>query len=540
MMELERTEFIAPKRIVRCSGDFPAGSLLCGEPGAFQTLWKPPRFVLPPGAGILLDFGEELQGGIRIVLGRCSPSGFRGERPYSVRLRFGESVSEAMNEPVNHHTMHDLTVPLAPMGESRYGRTGFRFLQLDSLEPLIPLNIMDISAVRLLPPVAPAGEFHSSDALLDEIFRCCRRTVDNCIAPLIVDGAKRDRLVWMGDLYGEIRALCAFYGDHPAIRPTMEFMLDEAGESGIFNRMQPYSPYFFLALESYLTWCGGREWVSGIGAPAAAVADRMLAEWERSPGELLERGMIDWGEKSESGLVPCGYPPLLAAGAAACRRIALLMGDDRLAQRCDGVWREIRRRYVPAGRSKSAGAWAAYAGLLPPEQVCREILDRMPDEGLSTFHLDTMLVVRSRAGDTGGASALLRRYLGGMISLGATTFWEQFDLDWLENAGRIDLPPEAGKVDVHRDCGRGCFAGWRHSLCHGWGAAPAAWMLEYLLGARPVAPGFAEAEISENIPSAPEELHGSCPTPFGAIEISRRAGRIVRLRVPEPIRYRVV
>ena len=100
--------------------------------------------------------------------------------------------------------------------------------------------------------------------------------------------------------------------------------------------------------------------------------------------------------------------------------------------------------------------------------------------------------------------------------------------------------PEEGMTDVHRDRGRGCFAGLRHSLCHGWGAAPAAWMLGHLLGVRPAAPGFSEAEIVENVPAAPAELDGSCPTPFGAIEISRRGGWIVRLRVPEPIGYRMI
>ena len=42
---------------------------------------------------------------------------------------------------------------------------------------------------------------------------------------------------------------------------------------------------------------------------------------------------------------------------------------------------------------------------------------------------------------------------GKMIDLGATTFWENFDITWAENAAPIDeLVPEE-KKDIHADYG---------------------------------------------------------------------------------------
>ena len=55
-----------------------------------------------------------------------------------------------------------------------------------------------------------------------------------------------------------------------------------------------------------------------------------------------------------------------------------------------------------------------------------------------------------------------------MLDLGATTFWEDFDIAWAQNAGGIDEFPVKGKVDIHGDFGAFCYKGYRHSLCHGW------------------------------------------------------------------------
>ena len=57
---------------------------------------------LPPGAWILLDFGRELHGGVRLDVPTTTPKG----SPL-VRVRFGESVSEAMGLPDQDHAIHD-------------------------------------------------------------------------------------------------------------------------------------------------------------------------------------------------------------------------------------------------------------------------------------------------------------------------------------------------------------------------------------------------------------------------------------------------
>lgn len=87
--------------------------------------------------------------------------------------------------------------------------------------------------------------------------------------------------------------------------------------------------------------------------------------------------------------------------------------------------------------------------------------------GLSTF-MSYFILTAIASKDKKLAVRIMKDYYGKMLALGATTFWEDFDVSWAENAGRIDVFPVKGKVDIHGDFGAFCYKGYRHSLCHGW------------------------------------------------------------------------
>ena len=105
-----------------------------------------------------------------------------------------------------------------------------------------------------------------------------------------------------------------------------------------------------------------------------------------------------------------------------------------------------------------------------------------------------------------------------MLDLGATTFWEDFNLDWLPEAAGIDeLVPE-GKKDIHGDFGAYCYKGFRHSLCHGWASGPTAWLSRHVLGVEIVEPGCAKVRITPHLGDL-EWAEGAFPTPFGPIRV---------------------
>ena len=113
-----------------------------------------------------------------------------------------------------------------------------------------------------------------------------------------------------------------------------------------------------------------------------------------------------------------------------------------------------------------------------------------------------------RAGRTREVLEGVRAYWGGMLDLGATSIWEQFD------------PNETG--DEHyamygRPFGR--------SLCHCWGAGPVYLCGRHILGVAPTAPGYAQYEVRPN-PGDLRRVEGTVPTPDGSLSVRIEDGRV--------------
>jgi hypothetical protein len=138
---------------------------------SLNTLTDADQINVKKGAYILLDFGMELHGGIRIVTG----GGGRGK----VRVRFGESVSEAMQTPNQDHSIHDAELELPMMGMMEYGCTGFRFVRIDNAGNG-KLQLEYVRAVSLMRPMERLGSFRSSDERLNAVFETAVRTVHLC------------------------------------------------------------------------------------------------------------------------------------------------------------------------------------------------------------------------------------------------------------------------------------------------------------------------------------------------------------------------
>ena len=106
-----------------------------------------------------------------------------------------------------------------------------------------------------------------------------------------------------------------------------------------------------------------------------------------------------------------------------------------------------------------------------------------------------------------------------MLKAGATTFWEDFDIDWLKDGAALDSL--SGEYDIHGDNGAHCYIGYRHSLCHGWSSAPAAFLAERVLGIRLLEPGCRRIGIYPELGGL-EWAEGEYPTPYGTVSVKCR------------------
>ena len=105
-----------------------------------------------------------------------------------------------------------------------------------------------------------------------------------------------------------------------------------------------------------------------------------------------------------------------------------------------------------------------------------------------------------------------------MLSRGATTFWEDFNIDWLQGSNSIDRLPLEGEKDIHGDFGAYCYKGFRHSLCHGWASGPVPYLTKYVLGVQPLKAGCRQIALSPKL-SCLDYIEGVYPTPYGDVEI---------------------
>lgn len=250
---------------------------------------------------------------------------------------------------------------------------------------------------------------------------------------------------------------------------------------------------------------------------------------------------LDWPTYENKRAVDEGLQAMLLLAMDRGGRLMRTLGDRETEALCVETATRLRRRVPEASGRKSPAALLALAGVRDAKEVVTAVLQPGGPKDLSTFYGYYVLQALAKAGEIDTALDFIRTYWGGMLDLGATTFWEGFDLDWATNAGRIDELVPPGKKDVHGDCGEHCYVGFRHSLCHGWASGPTAWLSQQVLGIQPLEPGFKKVQVMPRLGSL-AWAEGVYPTPRGPIRVrhERQADGTITSEVKAPEGVEVV
>lgn len=505
--------FLMPARIVWTSGqgiDTPE-NLLRGD-DSVCTL-TPGEAGEPPG--VLLDFGRELHGGIRLDV---KTTGTR--KPARIRVRFGESVSEAMGTPNNDHAIHDFDTLAAWMGHTEIGGTGFRFVRLDLRDTETTLVLRSVQAVFLYRDLPYHGSFLCSDDRLNRIWEVGAYTVHLCMQDHVWDGIKRDRLAWIGDLHPEAMVIASVFGNHEIVPATLDYVRDRTPLPGWMNGISSYSLWWILIQRDWFRCHGDRAYLEEQRSYLIGLLEYLGAKLDGQGRERLDgTRFLEWPTSGDPTAIDLGLQSLMTLALRAGAELCALLGETDAGARATAGANRAAACARPPSASKQANALAVLAGRADAGEVNHRLLAQDPYRGLSTFYGYYVLQARARAGDHAGCLDLIRTYWGGMLDAGATTFWEGFDIDWLEGSSRIDELVPPGRRDLHADFGDWCYKGLRHSLCHGWAAGPTAWLMEQVLGIAPAAPGFAAVTVRPHLADL-AYARGTMPTPHGLIEVA--------------------
>ena len=505
---------------------------------------------------ILLDFGRELHGGLQIVTGMPAD-----HSPVRLRIRFGESASEAMceidgkNGATNDHAIRDFEIIVPWLGKIEVGNSGFRFARIDLVDDNRELHLKEVRAISIMRDLTYRGTFDCNDERLNQIWQTGARTVHLNMQEYLWDGIKRDRLVWMGDMHPEIMTISHVFGNNEVVPKSLELLKSVTPLPNWMNTMYTYSLWWIIVQRDWLHFHGDAAYLAEQRDYLVGLLDILLREKIDENGfETSGGGFLDWPSNANKPAMRAGTQALMMMAINAGAELCQELGEEQMATRCQERYNKMveaapaiaeqyfnEAQHPTAPGSKQAAALMALAGIVDAEKVNSEVLTVEGGRGFSTFYGYYMLQAMAKAGDYEGAMQIIRDFWGGMLDMGATSFWEDFNLDWLPNAAPIDeLVPE-GKKDIHGDFGAYCYEGFRHSLCHGWASGPTAWMIEHVLGVEVVEAGGKVVRITPHLGNL-QWAKGSFPTPYGDIQIShkRNADGSVKSEIKAPRGVKVI
>lgn len=530
-----KKDYILPVQILMCTEGVSNPQLLLqdmeqqprignGEISEFST-------VGGKKAAILLDFGSEFTGGIQLTtrLGSDEQGGM-------VHIRLGESVAEAMTplrekNACNHHSTHDMVVPVPLLSNTEWSQTAFRFAYIELVSLETTMEFTAICGAFTYRDIPYLGTFQCDDKFLEEIYQTSAYTVHLCMQENLWDGVKRDRLVWIGDMHPEMLAIRSVFGHQKVLDDGLRFIAAKDPLPGWPNEMAAYAMWYILILWDWYEHNGKigllnelRDYWTGLLQNLAALVH------EEKPALIeqeLQRGFFfDWPTQSMPVPSGAGVHALMAKALEAGVKLCQAVGEQTLAEECSRKIPLLADSGMEHGNMKQVVAMMSLAGHLPKEEAAK-LLTQNGGKGMSTFQSYYILMAAAKTAGTQQALAMLKEYYGGMLKAGATTFWEDFDLDWLRDGARIDKVLEPGEYDIHGDNGRFCYEGLRHSLCHGWSAGPAAFLAENVLGVEIVEPGCRKVRIRPQLGHL-QWVKGTYPTPYGVISVeARRSGEQV-------------
>ena len=509
-------------------------------------------------ASVILDFGKEIHGGLKIVISTVSPA-----RTPVFRVRFGESVSETCSElntttslvetgsnevmdlknntATNDHAMRDMELTCPYYGSIEIGSTGYRFVRLDLLTDDMLVNLKEVTAILRYRDIPYEGSFNCSDQRLNDIWMTGAYTVHLNMQEYIWDGIKRDRLIWLGDMHPETSTISYVFGEDESVYSSLDLAVKQYPLPNYFNGMSAYSMWYLIMQYDWYMHFGNIDFLRKHGDYIKGLVDLIDTKVDAEGNDELGGGrFLDWPSSPNEKGVHSGYRALIVWAMNDAAKLCRILGDEPQAKKAEAIVARLNKKIMPSNNLKQAEGLMAIAGLKSAEDAAKAILEGGP-KGFSTFYGYYMLQALAMDGKYAEALDIISKFWGGMLDLGATTFWEDFNLDWVDNVGRIDEFVPAGKKDIHGDFGAYCYPGFRHSFCHGWASGPTAWMSQHVLGIEPLEPGCRKVSVKPHLGNL-EWAEGTYPTPMGNIYVKhvRQADGSVKSIIKAPKGVKVV
>jgi len=462
----------------------------------------------------LYDFGRELIGYVMVR---------SDDRP---TICVGESMAEAL-DTLNTEVEQSPGMVQAGNGywKSRYPLT-FRYIHSSTGEK---------SAVWCKAhfyPAAYRGAFACSDSVLSRVWMNSAYTIRLCMHDFMLDGIKRDRLPWAGDLAMSLMANAYAFNEPEMVRRSLVAL----GRAGIkekdVNGIIDYSLWWIISQDHYQLYFGDTAHLQQEWGRIREALDVLFTRCD-TMGYLIPKNswlFIDWVNQEKWSALQILWWWAQESGARLAHRMNDTWLETRLTESAGQlkinllklVWNEKNHYWqskidTSSSKTRYPNFLAVLSGLATEDQYdgMRKLLEdpAVPPVGTPYMYGFEMMAL-ARLGNVQLMLDRIKNYWGGMLEQGATTFWEAYD------------PKQTGK-EHYEFYGRP----YGKSLCHAWSAGPAASLPSEIFGLRPLDDGWRRFLVDPDLGRL-EWASVTVPTKFGSIEITIENGE-VSIKVPE-------
>ncbi|KAH7420150.1 Six-hairpin glycosidase-like protein [Cadophora sp. MPI-SDFR-AT-0126] len=295
---------------------------------------------------LIYDFGKEV-GGIVTIQYKASGSGelgiaFSEARNWTGRASDGSNgryvprADGALFTKVTTTSNGSYTMPDASM------RGGFRYLSVfTTTDHMINVEVTKITLELSFQPTwsnlrAYSGYFHSNDELLNRIWYAGAYTLQtNSVPPntgrvypligegwrndawlgtkghsILVDGSKRDRATWAGDLGIALPSVFVSTGDFESARNALRLQYDLQSRDGELPMAGPplnfygsdtYHMSSLIGTYEYVLYSGDMEFLTTNWNKIKRAIDHVVRKLDNDSGLLYVTGANDWGRTSQGG-----------------------------------------------------------------------------------------------------------------------------------------------------------------------------------------------------------------------------------------------
>ncbi len=457
------------------------------------------------GDSITVDFGTHYVGYISfdIKSHRRPP-----DAPLYFHIRFGENAYEMTEDAADQNTglsyswvqQEYMHIDLMPCRVELPRRYAFRYMEITVVAASacyeVSFENFELNAVSSM-DISSVVPLNSKDKLLNKIDEASIRTMVNCTQDFYEDGPKRDRRLWSGDLRLEALVAYDIFKNYDVSKRCLYLFAATVNDDGqipacLYTKpkimaddiyMYDYSLFFVNELLDYYKASGDKETALDLYETAINQIKCAMRSFDKDGLYLDDKEdcfangcFLDWNSKLNR---QAGAQGIAIYAIKAAIELSVLLKKDTayLEDRLECIttaavkflWDDKKGVFVSGSKrqiSYASQVWMVYAGVFDKvknAEILRKIAGYKNATGMVTPYMhhhytEAMLM----CGMKKEALSHIKKYWGGMIKLGADTFWEIYS-------------PEN---PYHSPYGSSTAI---NSYCHGWSSTPAYLIRKYNL-----------------------------------------------------------